>query len=184
MEQKIEQLKTHAGGNLRPELYGCLLGWDQQTYMPPGGAEARGNQLALLGRLMHERATSPELGKLLEELKPYAASLDPDSDDARLVKVTARAYEKAVRVPVKHVVEFAQATTLGQQAWVEARAKSDFSIFRPHLEKIVALRQEYRLVLPEFRTSLRCPAGRLRTEHEDRRCEGHLRRPASRSRWN
>jgi len=150
MEKKIEQLKTILSEISDLSYTAALLGWDQQTYMPPGGAEARGNQLALLGRLVHERVTSPELGKLLGELKPYAASLDPDLDDARLVKVTARGYEKAVRVPTKHVVEFSQATTLGQQAWVEARAKSDFSIFRPHLEKIVALRQEYASFFPNF----------------------------------
>jgi carboxypeptidase Taq len=118
--------------------------------MPPGGAEARGNQLALIGRLAHERGTSPELGKLLDELKPYAANLDPDSEDARLVKVTARDFDKATRVPSSHIVEFAQVTTLAQQAWVEARQKSDFSIFRPHLEKIIALRQEYASFFPNF----------------------------------
>jgi carboxypeptidase Taq len=150
MEKKLEQLKAILAEILDLSYTAALLGWDQQTYMPPGGAEARGNQLALLGRLVHERATSSELGKLLDELKPYTASLDPDSDDARLVKVTARGYEKAIRVPTKHVVEFSQVTTLGQQAWVEARAKSDFSIFRPHLEKIVALRQEYASFFPNF----------------------------------
>jgi len=150
MEKKIGQLKAILAEISDLSNAAALLDWDQQTYMPPGGAEARGNQMALLGRLVHERATSSKLGKLLDELKPYAASLDPDSDDARLVKVTARGYEKAVRVPTKHVVEFSLATTLGQQAWVEARAKSDFSIFRPHLEKIVPLRQEYASFFPNF----------------------------------
>ncbi len=75
---------------------------------------------------------------------------DPDSDDARLVKLSLRDYDKATRVPSSHIVEFAQATTLAQQAWVEARRKSDFSIFRPHLEKIVALRQEYAAFFPDF----------------------------------
>jgi carboxypeptidase Taq len=128
----------------------AILDWDMQTYMPPGGTEARGNQMALLGRLEHERETASELGELLEALQPYAASLDPDSDEARLVKVTHRRYQKIMHVPTRHVVEFSQATTLGQQAWVEARAKSDFSIFRPHLEKIVALRQEYASFFPDF----------------------------------
>ena len=150
MEEKMKQLRETLAEVSDLNSVGAVLGWDQQTYMPPGGAEGRGNQLALVGRLVHERFTSPELGKLLDELKPYAASLDPDSDEARLVKVTARNYEKAVRVPTKHVVDFAQATTLGQQAWVEARSKSDFSIFRPHLEKIVALRQEYAAFFPNF----------------------------------
>jgi carboxypeptidase Taq len=150
MEEKIQQLKTILAEIADLNYASALLGWDQQTYMPPGGAEARGNQLALLERLAHERGTSPELGKLLDELGPYAATLDPDSDDARLVKLSLRDYNKATRVPSSHIVEFAQVTTLAQQAWVEARRKSDFSIFRPHLEKIVALRQEYAAFFPGF----------------------------------
>jgi carboxypeptidase Taq len=150
MEPKIQQLRTILEEVSDLNYVSAVLGWDQQTYMPPGGAEARGNQLALIGRLAHERGTSPELGKLLEELKPYAATLDPDSDDARLVKVTTRDFDKATLVPSRHIVEFAQVTTLAQQAWMEARQKSDFSIFRPHLEKIVALRQEYASFFPGF----------------------------------
>ncbi|MGB8214176.1 MAG: carboxypeptidase M32 [Anaerolineales bacterium] len=150
MEQKIQQLRSILEEISDLNYVSALLGWDQQTYMPVGGAEARSNQLALLGRLAHERGTSPELGKLLEDLKPYVADLDPDSDDACLVKVTRRDYDKATRVPTRHVVEFAQVTTLGQQAWVEARQKSDFSIFRPYLEKIIALRQEYASFFPNF----------------------------------
>jgi carboxypeptidase Taq len=150
MEQKIQQLRTLLEEISDLNYISALLGWDQQTYMPSGGAEARGNQLALIGRLAHERGTSAELGKLLDELKPYSAGLDPDSDDARLVKVSARDFDKAAHVPSSHVIAFAQATTLGQQAWMEARQKSDFSIFQPHLEKIVALRQEYASFFPNF----------------------------------
>ncbi len=150
MEHKLQQLKTALAEISDLKYAAALLGWDQQTYMPPGGAEARGNQLATLGRLAHERLTSPELGRLIDELKPYAAGLNPDSDDARLVKVTAHNYDKATRIPSQHVVEFAQATTLGQQAWVEARQKSDFSAFQPYLEKIVALRQEYASFFPNL----------------------------------
>jgi carboxypeptidase Taq len=150
MNEKMQELKDRLKEVSDLYYTSALLGWDQQTYMPTGGAEARGNQLALLGRLAHERATAPELGELLEELKPYAATLDPDSDEARIIKVTARDYEKQKLVPSKHVEEFAQATTLGQQAWTEARQKSDFSIFQPHLEKIVDLRQEYAGFFPKF----------------------------------
>jgi carboxypeptidase Taq len=150
MNNKFEHLKAILAEISDLNSSAALLGWDQQTYMPPAGAETRGNQLAMLERLAHERFTSPELGRLLDELEPYAASLDPDSDEARIVKVTARHYKKAVRVPTRHVVAFAQATTLGQQAWIEARQKSDFSLFRPHLEKIVDLRQEYAAFFHDF----------------------------------
>jgi len=121
----------------------AILNWDQQTYMPPKAAEMRGQQLATLNKIAHEIGTSPELGKLLDDLRPYAETLDPDSDDARLIKFAIRDYERATRIPPEFVVEQAQVVTLANQAWAEARAKSDFSIFRPHLEKIVELTHRF-----------------------------------------
>ncbi len=78
MEEKLQQLKTRLADISDLAGSAALLGWDQQTYMPPGGAEARGNQQAVVNRVLQEWATAPELGRLLEELQPYAASLDPD----------------------------------------------------------------------------------------------------------
>ena len=40
----------------------ALLSWDQETKMPPGGAEARGKQLATLAGLHHEQLVAPEVG--------------------------------------------------------------------------------------------------------------------------
>jgi len=149
MKEKLEQLKTILAELADLNGAAALLGWDQQTYMPPGAAEARGSQLGTLGKIVHDMGTSPEMGKLLEDLKPYAESLDPDSDDARLIKITAKDYQKALRVPAEHIVKFAEVTAVAQGAWVEARAKSDFSLFQPHLEKVMDLRREYVSFFPE-----------------------------------
>jgi len=143
MESQLNQLKAILAEVSDLNYAGSLLGWDQQTYMPPSGAESRGNQLATLGRLAHERFTSAEVGSLLEALKPYAAQLDPDSDDARLIEVTARQYTKQTRVPSEMVVEMAQVTTAAQQAWPEARQENNFAKFQPHLENVVELRRRY-----------------------------------------
>jgi carboxypeptidase Taq len=143
VEQKLQQLKETLA--TLADLGGAqsLLGWDQQTYMPPGAAEMRGQQLATLGKITHDIGTSAEFGRLIDELKPYAASLDPDSDDARLIKFASRDFEQATRVPADFIVEQTQVIALANQAWAEARAKSDFSIFRPHLEKIIELTHRY-----------------------------------------
>ena len=148
MEEKLNQLKTLVAEIVDLNGAASLLAWDQQTYMPPGGAEARSNQLAYLGKLAQERAISPALGKLLEELLPYADQIDPDSDEACLIKVSYKWYKKATCVPVEWVVEFTKVTTMANQTWVEARQKSDFSIFQPHLEKIVELRRQYATFFP------------------------------------
>jgi len=148
MSQKLEQLKTILAEVADLNNAAALLGWDQQTYMPPGGAAARGNQLATLGKIAHVRFTSEEVGRLLEDLKKELAGADPDSDQARLVKVAAHDYEKAARVPPEFVAEFAQVTTRAHEAWVEAKGKSDFAIFRPHLEKIVEMVRQYITFFP------------------------------------
>ena len=143
MEQKLEkfkQLVTEVTDLGRAE---AVLGWDQQVNMPRGGAEDRGNILETLASLSHKKFTSAEMGDLLVELKPYAETLDPDSDDACLIKRVAHAYEKNTKVPTEWVADFARVTTMGQMAWEEAREKDDFELFRPHLEKVVELRRAY-----------------------------------------
>ncbi len=121
----------------------ALLGWDQHVFMPPGGAEERGYMMGTLGKLAHEKLTSDEVGKLLADLKQNLPGLDPDSEAYRLISVTARDYEKATCVPADFIAEQAQVISLAQQAWLEARAKADFSVFLPHLEKVVELGQHY-----------------------------------------
>ena len=143
MEAKLSELKSLLG-EIYDILYASyLLGWDQQTYMPRGGAEGRGYQQATLEKLAHIKYTSTELGKLLDDLQPHARQLDPDSDDARLVQATRREFERRTRVPAELVAEVAQATAVAHPAWEKARAGNDFASFRPHLEKIFDLRRKY-----------------------------------------
>ncbi len=143
MQEKLNLLKEKMATIWDLSMIGALMGWDQQTYMPPKGAEERGEQMATLSRLVHEMATSDEVGKLLDELVPYAQTLDPDSDDARLIKLAKREYDKQTRVPAEKVAEYARVTAMAQGAWVQARSESNFALFQPHLEKIVELRREY-----------------------------------------
>ncbi|HVN15231.1 MAG TPA: carboxypeptidase M32 [Anaerolineales bacterium] len=143
MSEKLNQLKEILAEVADLRNTAAVLGWDQQTFMPQGGSEARGYQLATLGKLAQIKFTSDEVGKLLDDLKAEYAGADPESDDAAYVRVAARDYEKAVRVPPEFVAEQAVVTTRAFEAWVEARQKSDFSVFRPHLEKVVDLVKKY-----------------------------------------
>src|SRR5215467_15996627 len=74
---------------------GAVLNWDQATYMPAGGATARGRQTAMLSKLAHEKSVDPELGRLLDALEPYSEKLPYESDDASLIRVVRRDFEKA-----------------------------------------------------------------------------------------
>src|SRR5436190_2937896 len=121
------------------ETCGSLLGWDESTYMPRQGSAHRGEQMALLARLTHQARTAPEVGELLETVEGSKLVQDPDSDAAANVREIRRVYDRAVKVPAKLVEELARVSTLAQQVWRDARQKNDFAMFRPHLEKIVAL---------------------------------------------
>ncbi|HZG34713.1 MAG TPA: carboxypeptidase M32 [Gaiellaceae bacterium] len=120
------------------DLRGALgvLGWDQRTMMPPRGAEARGEALATLGRLVHERFTSDAIGRLLDDLRPLEESLPYDSDDAALVRVTRRDWERARRVPPDVTADWLRAGAAAQAVWLEARPASDFGRFLPALRRV------------------------------------------------
>lgn len=143
MEEKLQQLKNLLGEASDLYQIAALLGWDQQTQMPHGAAESRGQQMSTLSALAHKKATSPEIGKLFEQLLPWAETLDADSEEYRLITVSAKDYKKATLVPSEYVSEETQVTAMAHQAWAKARAESDFSIFQPHLEKILELKKKY-----------------------------------------
>jgi carboxypeptidase Taq len=121
----------------------AILSWDQSTYMPAGGAAARGRQSALMSRLMHERRTDAELGRLIDQLLPYAQSLPPDSDEAALIRVTARDFRKAIRVPTGFVERLSAHSSASYDAWTRARQNNDFAAMRPLLETTLDLSCEY-----------------------------------------
>jgi carboxypeptidase Taq len=120
-----------------------LLVWDQETKMPPLGAPARADQLATLARLAHDRATAPEIGSLVEELREFEEGSEPESFEASVVRVARRDYEKRRRVPSDLRAELTRAGSVGYGAWLEAREAADFEILRPHLERRIELTQEY-----------------------------------------
>src|SRR5690242_1245803 len=97
------------------------LEWDQLVMMPLGGGPVRAEQLATLRGIAHERFVDPEVGRLLEELRPLEDSLDYDSDDASLIRVTRRDWAKASRVPTELTAEIARVGSQAQEAWAQAR---------------------------------------------------------------
>jgi carboxypeptidase Taq len=143
MADGLERLKERLGQVM--DLYKVvrLLSWDQQTMMPAAGTRHRADQMATVMRLAHELFIDPEVGKLLDELRPLEESLDPDSDDASLIRVARRDYEKDVQVPAELRARMTRAAAEARPVWVKAKAESDFASFLPSLERIVELKLEY-----------------------------------------
>jgi carboxypeptidase Taq len=120
-----------------------VLSWDEETKMPPSGAEARAEQRATLNRIAHELNVSPDLGALFEGLRSFEQAHDYDSFEASLIRTARRDYEKAVRVPPDLRAEMTRAGSLGYQGWLRAREAEDYSLMLPHLERNLDLRRRY-----------------------------------------
>src|ERR671918_14663 len=115
-----------------------VLHWDRQTYMPEGGIYSRAEQVATLSRLVHEMLVSRETAELMAALdRP-----EPGSEDFAFVRLARREYERTAKLPNRLVEELARATALAQPAWEQARARSDWTSFEPHLGKILLLQRE------------------------------------------
>lgn len=119
----------------------AVLSWDQQAYMPPGGAPARASQMATLSRLAHVKFTDERVGHLLYDLSKETHDLPYEDDVASLVRVTKRDYEKAARLPSTFVAELTEASGLGTTAWARARAANDWNGFSDHLKRMIELKQ-------------------------------------------
>jgi carboxypeptidase Taq len=128
----------------------ALLRWDQTTYMPPGGAAARARQLATLGRLAHEQFTDAGIGTLLDDLRPYEESQPPEADDASLIRVTRRNYERATKIPAPFMAQLRSHGSAAYQAWAAARPANDFVAVAPYLEKTLDLSRQYAGFFPGY----------------------------------
>jgi len=121
-----------------------LLAWDERTMMPPGGAEARAQTLATLARVRHDMFCADEIGRLVDQVRSKLSDLPPgESIDADLARVVARDWEKARRVPSDLQAEMAHASSLAENAWAEAKQRSDYAMLLPHLTENVELTKRY-----------------------------------------
>ena len=131
----------------------ALLHWDEQTYMPRGGSAHRGEQMAHLAGLHHERATDPRFGELLAIVGGSDLVADPESPPAVNVRELRRNYERKTRLPRDLVEALARTTSLAQQEWIAARSEARFERFRLWLEKIIQLKRQEAACLSEVTDS-------------------------------
>ncbi len=115
-----------------------LLGWDQETAMPRGGAKTRARARGELTEIVHSAWQAPSFSDALRAAEDV---VDGDGRSARLVREVRRRYDRRVRVPSSLAEETAIATSEAQTAWIEARSKNAFSQFAPHLERLLKLRR-------------------------------------------
>jgi carboxypeptidase Taq len=139
----IAELRVRLGEIEDLGIAAGVLGWDQQTMMPPRGAQTRAESLGTLARISHDMFVAPETGRLLEAAAAALNGAEPDGDDLRLVRVTSRRWEKRRRVPTELAAELARAGSIGQEVWTVARRENDFAAFAPYLKRNLELARRY-----------------------------------------
>ena len=139
----VEQLRAILGEIIDLERIAGLLGWDQQTMMPPGGGASRARQRATVALIAHERLVGNDVRRLIDEAAEATQSDEYTSLERSLVRVTRRDHEKERRVPKELAAEMSAAASSAHETWVQARATSDFELFLPSLENGVELRRRY-----------------------------------------
>ena len=113
----------------------ALMEWDQQTFMPHGGAEARAEHLGRLSKMAHETFTSDETLRLAQDA-------EGEGDDAAMLRVVRRDLDLATKLPTELVAEKTRLGAIAHEAWVKARAEDDFASFAPCLERMFEIARE------------------------------------------
>ena len=140
--EKLEQLKAHVARAIDLMHAAAVLGWDQEVNMPDGGVDARSEQLSTLSSMAHEIVTSDETGAMIEAAEAEVDEMDYGTDEASLVRVMRREYDKRTKIPTELVVRQSRASSQAFVAWRKAREAKDFAQFEPHLEEIVEIQRE------------------------------------------
>lgn len=135
-----EHLRARAKEISLIDAASSLLNWDEETHMPRKALPFRAEQVACFSGWSHRQFTAPEVGDWIKACEDHGFAVD--SDEAANVREWRRSYDRATRLPAELVEEFNRATTLARDAWADARKRSEFPLFQPHLEKLIALNRQ------------------------------------------
>jgi carboxypeptidase Taq len=116
----------------------AVLQWDQETYLPPKGADFRGRQIATLSEIGHEMFTDEKVGNLLQEL----LSKELTGRQKRNVELTWEDYTRLKKLSPAFVRKMSEALSTAFHAWIESRKQNSFTIFEPPLASIVELKRQ------------------------------------------
>jgi len=127
----------------------ALLSWDQETYMPAGGGEARAEQISTLQGIAHQKLISPDIEKqLMNWVDSETGELRDSPGDAwdeparSLLREVWRDFSRAKKLPSDFVVRLSRECSLAQQVWAEAKDNRAFSQFLPNLRTVLSLKQQ------------------------------------------
>ncbi len=136
----LDAYRNHLGEMAKYGSALALLGWDQETNMPPKGVLARSEVRGMLSKKQFELLVSDELAGYLAELRKADGLSEVERASVRRV---GKRHDRNRAIPPALVEERSIAQSQAQAAWIAARKASDFNAFRPHLEKMVGFARKF-----------------------------------------
>jgi carboxypeptidase Taq len=128
-----------------------VIHWDMETMMPPKAVEQRSLQLELLSRIGHQMSTTPEIGKLLQQLQTATEYAKLGESERRNVYLINKRYLEQISLPENLVAEIAKQETVTVNTWKKAKAKKDYSLLKPELKKLFELNMQTAEILMEIK---------------------------------
>ena len=136
--QQLEllQKKLYAYNTATSSLY-----LDSVTTAPKNTSDGRGVAMSILAGESQKLLTDPKVGELLDFLSEHMEELDYLVK--RQVEELRRNYEQMSRIPGDEYMEYTMLTNEASDVWHKAKENSNFELFRPVLEKLVAFNQKF-----------------------------------------
>jgi len=129
----------------------AIIHWDMETMMPPKAINLRSQQLALLSGIGHKMMTDPEIGKLLKDIIHDSKYDKLDEVQKRNMYLIKKTYDEQTKLPEELVKETAKQRAITVNVWKKAKAKKNYAIFKPELEKLIELRKKAADILMEVK---------------------------------
>ncbi len=160
LQTALQQLEDLQRKQFAYRTASSALFLDGDTVAPRDTSEGRGVALSILAGEEHKLFSAPEVGALLTFLEQHKEELT--AEQARQVVLLRRGYDQLSRIPAAEYMEYAQLTNQASDVWHRAKERSDFELFRPVLEKLVAFQKKF----AAYYDSTKAPYDALLNEYE------------------
>lgn len=141
IQQTVERYRTYLE---KARAYSHAMGlmhYDMNTVMPKGAGPVVGATFGVLSEVMYDLMTAPEVVEMQKEILEHRDEVDPNI--VRTAELAMEEHERIACIPKEEYVQYTVDQTTASQVWHEAKVKSDFQMFLPHLEKLIAAQKRF-----------------------------------------
>jgi len=127
----------------KQKAYALVLGiasWDSNTEAPKDCFPYRSEMLSIISGESFSLATSETYKSIINELMEKRDELD--YMQRKEVEKAKKNLDKIDKIPKKEYIEYSKLVNMAQRVWEDAKAKDDYEIFKPYLQKIIQAKKK------------------------------------------